>query len=500
MWKNLPTQLYTAEQVRALDALAIEQLGITAYELMERAAKAAWKRCRQQWPSASSIHVVCGAGNNAGDGYVLARLAKADGKKVYLTALANIESLQGEARQAADDWVASGGAVHAFDSSRLPTEDDVVVDALLGTGLTRDVEGEWRQAVAWINQRHGEAVLSLDMPSGLCSDSGAVRGMAVRATSTVCFIGLKLGLCTGAAADFRGGLIFEDLGTADLKDTPKAAAQRLLIDDYCHLLAPRKPSNHKGMHGHLLMLGGFQGMSGAMLLAGEAALRSGTGLVSVATWPGHSNQLNLGRPELMVRGVLDSEELLEMAGRTTVAAIGPGLGREAWSRQLFEAAVQLDMPKILDADALFHLAEDPGKDDRRILTPHPGEAAKLLGCTSLDVQRDRVHAVKNIQQMYGGVVLLKGSGTLIATPQGDLYVCTDGNPGMAVGGMGDVLTGIIASLIAQGVSLREATCLGVLLHARSADEVAGHNGTRGLLPSDLFPVLRRMVNEHEPAN
>lgn len=500
MWKNLPTQLYSAEQVRRLDALAIEQLQISGYELMQRAAKAAWKRCRQQWPSASSIHVLCGAGNNAGDGYVLARLAKADGKKVYLSALVPAEQLSGEARQAADDWAAAGGQSQAFDAMRDPTEDDVVVDALLGTGLTRDVEGEWRQAVSWINQRHGEAVLALDIPSGLCADSGAVRGVAVRATSTVCFIGLKLGLCTGAAADFRGGLIFEDLGTGGLVDKPKPMAQRLMIDDYCQLLAPRKPSNHKGMHGHLLMVGGFQGMSGAMLLAGEAALRCGTGLVSVATWPGHANQLNLGRPELMVRGVLDDEELLEVAGRCTVAAIGPGLGRETWSRQLFEVAVELDVPKVLDADALYHLAEHPSKDDRRVLTPHPGEAAKLLGCTSLEVQRDRVHAVQNIQQMYGGVVLLKGSGTLIATPQGDLYVCTDGNPGMAVGGMGDVLTGLIAALIAQGISLREATCLAVLLHARSADEVAAHHGTRGLLPSDLFPVLRRMVNEHEPAN
>ena len=500
MWKNLPTQLYTADQVKTLDALAIEQLSITGYELMERAAAAAWKRCRQQWPSASGIHVFCGAGNNAGDGYVLARLAKADGKKVRVTVLVDIEQLSGEARRAADDWLACGGQMHAFDGSRLPTDDDVVIDALIGTGLTRDVEGDWRQVISWINQRHGEAVLSLDIPSGLCGNSGAVRGVAVRATSTVCFVGLKLGLCTGSAADFRGGLIFEDLGIGELQGAPKPAARRLLIDDYCHLLAPRKPSNHKGMHGHLMLLGGFQGMSGAILLSGEAALRSGTGLVSVATWPGHSNQLNLGRPELMVRGVLDSEELIEVSGRATVAAIGPGLGREAWSRQLFEAAVLLDMPKVLDADALFHLAEHPSKDDRRVLTPHPGEAAKLLGCTSLEVQKDRVHAVKNIQQMYGGVVLLKGSGTMIATPQGDLYVCTDGNPGMAVGGMGDILTGLIASLIAQGISLREATCLGVLLHARSADEVAGHHGTRGLLPSDLFPVLRRMVNEHEPAN
>ena len=200
----------------------------------------------------------------------------------------------------------------------------------------------------------------------------------------------------------------------------------------------------------------------------------------------------------MVRGVLDEEELLESAGRATVAALGPGLGREEWGKQLFDAARQLDMPMVIDADGLFHWAEEPDHDQRRILTPHPGEAAKLLGTTSLEIQKDRPGAVREIQRRYGGVVLLKGSGTLIATPQGELLVCTDGNPGMAVGGMGDVLTGLIASLVAQGLPLRDATCLGALIHAQSADRLAAKYGTRGILAGDLFPVLRQMVNEHLP--
>lgn len=503
MWNSLPTQLYTAEQVRQLDQLAIERAPIEPYALMQRAGQAAWDAAQQRWPTANSVNVFCGVGNNAGDGYVVARLARAAGKDVRVTALADPASLSGAAKQAVDDWHAAGGISEQFDASRAPDSDDLVVDALLGTGASRNVEGAWREAVCWMNERHGQAVLALDIPSGLCANTGAVFGDAVRAELTVTFIAVKLGLATGYAADFRGDLVFADLGVADVlaavEPSMQAAAQCLELDAFRHWLEPRRPSNHKGMHGHLFLLGGFQGYSGAILLAGEAALRSGTGLVSVATWPGHSNQLNLGRPELMVRGVLDDEELLEAAGRATVAAIGPGLGREEWGKQLYEAACELDVPQVVDADALYHLAKSPNRNDRRVLTPHPGEAATLLGTTSLEIQKDRPKAVREIQKRYGGVVLLKGSGTLIATPQGELLVCTDGNPGMAVGGMGDVLTGLIASLIAQGLPLRDATCLGAIIHAQSADRLAASYGTRGILAGDLFPVLRQMVNEHQAA-
>lgn len=497
MWTSLPSQLYTAEQVRQLDQQLIEQTPISAYELMKKAAAAAWQECQNHWPEAKTFNVFCGVGNNAGDGYVLATLARQAGHDVRVTALADPAALTAEAKQAADDWHAAGGISEPFDASRSPDSDDVVVDALLGTGLNRNIEGDWRQAVCWINERHGKQVLALDIPSGLCANTGAVLGDAVRASVTVCFVALKLGLSTGYAADFRGQLVYADLGAKELAKTAEPEAACLQLDDFRHWLAPRRPSNHKGMHGHLFLLGGFQGYSGAILLAGEAALRSGTGLVSVATWPGHANQLNLGRPELMVRGVLDEDELLESAGRATVAAIGPGLGREEWGKQLYQAACELDVPKVVDADALYHLAEQPSHEDRRVLTPHPGEAAKLLGTTSLEIQKNRPQAVREIQRRYGGVVLLKGSGTLIATPQQELFVCTDGNPGMAVGGMGDVLTGLIASLIAQGLPLRDATCLGALIHAQSADRLANAYGTRGILAGDLFPVLRQMVNEHQ---
>lgn len=496
MWNSLPTQLYTAEQVRELDKLAIEQTPIEPYALMQRAAQAAWDVAQKRWPTAQNITVFCGAGNNAGDGYLLAALARAAGKSVRVTALTNPGDLSGVAKQAADAWHAAGGISEPFDPNADPHSDDLVVDALLGTGIDRNVEGVWKQAICWINERHGKAVLALDIPSGLCANTGAVLGDAVRAETTVTFVALKLGLATGFAADFRGELLFADLGVANIVANAAPEARTLVMDEFRHWLEPRRPSSHKGMNGHLFLLGGFQGYSGAILLAGEAALRSGTGLVSVATWPGHANQLNLGRPELMVRGVLDEDELLEVAGRATVMAIGPGLGREEWGKQLYDAACEFNVPQVVDADALYHLAASPNRNDRRVLTPHPGEAATLLGTTSLEIQKNRPKAVREIQKRFGGVVLLKGSGTLIATPQGELLVCTDGNPGMAVGGMGDVLTGLIASLIAQGLPLRDATCLGALIHAQSADRLAAQFGTRGILAGDLFPVMRQMVNEH----
>ncbi|MDD9893703.1 MAG: NAD(P)H-hydrate epimerase, partial [Gammaproteobacteria bacterium] len=234
MWNSLPTQLYTAEQVRQLDKDIIEKQPIDGYALMCKAAQAAWEECEQRWPAAETINVFCGTGNNAGDGYVLATLARKAGKTVRVTALADPETLKGEAQQAAQDWLAAGGISEPFDPNRSPEIDDVVVDALLGTGLDRNVEGQWKQAICWINERHGEQVLALDIPSGLCANTGAVFGDAVRATVTITFVGVKLGLSTGYAADFRGDLVFADLGAAALSEAPAAEAERLQMDDFRH--------------------------------------------------------------------------------------------------------------------------------------------------------------------------------------------------------------------------------------------------------------------------
>lgn len=264
---------------------------------------------------------------------------------------------------------------------------------------------------------------------------------------------------------------------------------------WLHTVLPgaRARTAHKGDFGHVLIVGGQPGMSGAVRLAGEAALRVGAGLVSIATHPEHAAVLNNGRPELMCHAIAHAATLKPLLERATVLVVGPGLGQSAWARGLLAAVWDCDLPMIVDADALNLLAREPLHRERWILTPHPGEAARLLGCATAEVQADRLAAVRAIQVRYGGVVVLKGVGSLIADGV-HCRICAAGNPGMASGGMGDVLTGVIAGLCAQGVSLSEAASAGAVVHALAADTAARRDGERGLLAGDLLPELRRWVN------
>ena len=255
---------------------------------------------------------------------------------------------------------------------------------------------------------------------------------------------------------------------------------------------PRKPTDSKGQFGHVLVVGGESGMSGAVRLAGEAAARSGAGLVSVATRTEHAAIISAAVPELMCHGVEGSQSLMPLLHRASVVAIGPGLGQSEWAQTLFGVLLQSHLPMVVDADALNLLAAEPITKDNWILTPHPGEAARLLEQTVDEVQSDRVAAALELQKKYGGVVVLKGAGTVVANSDGIMGICKEGNPGMATGGMGDVLTGVIAGLLAQGVSPDQAARLGVCLHARAGD-LAAQEGQRGLLASDLLPVLRRLL-------
>lgn len=257
-------------------------------------------------------------------------------------------------------------------------------------------------------------------------------------------------------------------------------------------LPARNPAAHKGDFGHVLVFGGDHGMSGALRLAGEAALRTGAGLVSAATRAEHAASISVARPELMSHGIESASALAPLLKRATVLAVGPGLGQEEWGRKLLSSVLQSTLPMVVDADALNLLAIEPSQRDNWILTPHVGEAARLLDVTIEQVQADRVAAAVTLQKKYGGVTVLKGAGTVVVGVTGDVAVCSEGNPGMASGGMGDVLTGVIAGLLAQGCLLTEAAQQGVCLHAHAAD-VAAQEGQRGLLASDLFPVLRRLL-------
>ncbi|WJW74826.1 NAD(P)H-hydrate dehydratase [Thiohalobacter sp. IOR34] len=483
--------LYSAAQSRELDRRAIEQHGIPGYRLMNHAGGAAFAALRRHWPDARRIGVLCGAGNNAGDGYVLARLAAEAGYQVALCSLVDPGRLAGDARRAWQAARDAGLEVQPW-RGRLPAG-EVQVDALLGTGLQRELAGEWRAAVEALNAA-ATPVLAIDIPSGLQADTGRVLGCAVRAELTVTFIARKLGLYTGEGPEHAGRVLFDGLAVPsevyrEIVPLASLIGKRWVRDR----LPPRPRTAHKGQCGRVLVVGGQPGMGGAALLAGSAAARGGAGLVSVATAPAHAAALLAARPELMVHGVEGTMALRPLCQAADWLALGPGLGQGAWGRTLWAAALGSGRPLVVDADALNLLAAEPLRRDDWILTPHPGEAGRLLGCGAAAVQADRLAAVRELQARYGGVVLLKGAGTLIAAAEG-VWLSTSGNPGMASGGMGDALTGLIAALAAQGQAPAVAATAGAWLHGAAGDRAA-RGGERGLLAGDLIEALRGVLNE-----
>jgi NAD(P)H-hydrate epimerase len=490
---QLPYALYTAAQVREFDRIVIEEYGIPGADLMERAGTRACHWMQKRWPDLSEILVVCGIGNNAGDGLVLARHARQAGLRVRVLQLGDAAKLRGDALTMADAWRVQGGEIEPY--AGVPGKPGLIVDALLGTGLERDVAGPWAAAIDEIN-RHQAPVFALDIPSGLNADSGRVMGGAIHAEATLSFIGLKQGMFTGKGPDCCGEVAFDTLDVpARVYGRQLLAARRIDWHKLADLMGRRRRTAHKGDFGHLLVIGGGTGYGGAIRLAAEAGARSGAGLVTVASHPEHTATLNVGRPELMCRGVEAGEHLAPLLERASVMALGPGLGRDDWGERMFLAASASVLPTVLDADGLYWLSRHADRRDNRIITPHPGEAARLLGCSTGEVQADRFAAVGALQERFGGVVVLKGAGTLIA--DGSAHppaLCSDGNPGMASGGTGDLLTGIIGALVAQGHALRLAAELGVSLHAAAGDRAAA-KGEIGMLAGDLLPELRRLLNQ-----
>jgi NAD(P)H-hydrate epimerase len=475
-----------------MDRAAIDDEGIPGYTLMTRAGVAAVRAARHRFPGAQRWQVVCGAGNNAGDGYVVARLAAQDGIAVSALAVADPESLSGDAATAFGDFAAEGGVVMPW-SGGLDAEAELLIDGLLGSGLEREVSGDFGAAVAAINA-HPAPVLALDIPTGVHGDSGRVLGSAVSADVTVTFVGLKTGLFAGDGAELSGEIVFDGLDIPDRCRSPGDAAYRRIDADILRRCLPRRPRTaHKGDFGHVLIVGGGVGMPGAVRLAGEAALRTGAGLVSIATEPSHAAAFVGARPELMCHGVANSDDVLQLVEKADVVAFGPGLGQSAWAAELFRAVASQTLPSVWDADALNLLAKTPSSSDERIITPHPGEAGRLLGSSAVEVQSGRRTALGALQKRYGGVVVLKGANTLVSSSAGVPWLCTSGNPGMAAPGMGDVLTGIIVAMLAQGLGLEEAAAAGVEVHAQAGDRAA-RAGERGLLASDLMAELRGIIN------
>lgn len=487
----LPSEVFSAAQVRAMDARAIRHGPRDGYGLMCAAAAGALHAIQATWPAARRLLLCCGAGNNGGDGYVLARLAREQGLGVTLAALVDPARLGGDARRAYEDFASGGGIVQEFEPDLLLAA-DLVVDALFGTGLDRPVEGQFLRCIEAINAA-AVPVLALDVPSGLHADTGSVLGQAVVADLTVTFVALKTGLFLGEAVDHVGRLVLDSLGIQPTDEDGAPCLRRLDDTEGRQWLRPRRRNAHKGDHGRVLLVGGGPGMPGAIRLAAEGALRVGAGLVVVATRPEHVAAIVACRPEIICHGVEDVTGLRPLLEACDVLALGPGMGRDGWAHALWGAALERLVPTVMDADALNFLAAEPHRRDDWVLTPHPGEAARLLAESTARVQADRLAAVRHLQSRFGGACVLKGAGSLVLDGDGSPGLCDAGNPGMAAAGMGDVLTGIIAGLLAQGLPLGVAARVGTRLHARVGDAEA-ERGERGLLASDLLAGLRPWVN------
>ena len=500
--------LYSAQQVQALDARAVQQMNAKGYELMEQAGEAAFMALLSEWPSVRQLIVLSGKGNNGGDGFVVARLAKQHEIDVQLVLSCDEGELTGTAEIAAQDTFAEGIEVIGINDIQWPQPQDgcVIIDALLGTGLKQDIKGDLLMLIEQVNHS-GLPVLSIDVPSGINSTTGALQGNAIHASTTISMIAYKQGLFTGAGPVFSGKVRLAPLSVDKKLVQAEIPSSHLVNWQHAQkkpLFAARKLDAHKGHFGHVMIIGGERGYGGAISLATGAALKSGAGLVSVATRNEHVPAILSSYPEAMVHGVGSGQDLQPLLDRADVIVIGPGLGQSYWGEQLLQQVMKLNTPVLLDADALNILAKGRIKHNLSqrvsVITPHPGEAARLLGSDSTQLQYDRFAAAKQLSQRYESCVVLKGLGSLICT--NDLVsICSDGNPGMASGGIGDVLSGIVGSLLAQQTAqeqnmsppeVHDLVCSSVCLHSAAADEAA-KEGQVGMLASDVINSLKQLL-------
>ncbi len=491
--------LYNAHQLREIEEAAARVND--GLPLMERAGRAAYAVMRSHWPAAERVVVVCGQGNNGGDGYVIARLARLAGLSVSLIRLGDPGRSPADAQAARKEWLDYGGREQPLTMELLQGA-DLVVDALFGIGLSQPLADDWLAAVEAIN-RHAGAVLSLDLPSGLDGDRGVIRGAAVRADVTVTFIALKRGLYTADGPDCCGRIELADL-EIDLQrhgadgSAGSGVVELLRWPPPAHLsryLPRRRRNSHKGSYGHLLVVGGDHGLGGAAILAATAALRCGCGRVTLATRAAHVVAALAVRPELMVHAVEEPEALAPLIAAADAVVIGPGLGAGAWGKGLMALVAASGRPLLVDADGLKMMEAATVHQTELVVTPHPGEAAGMLGCNSGTIQSDRFAALERLcQQLPGAAIVLKGCGSLIGC-DGEVSLCAAGNAGMASAGMGDLLSGVIGALLARGIPAADAAKLGVLLHAVAGDDAVVDGGEWGMIASDLLLALRRRVGE-----
>lgn len=489
--------VYSAEQCQQLDQYVIQKQKTPGLLLMKKAAWQSYRIIEQHWPSAQKIKVVCGAGNNGGDGFMVAQYATLQNRQVQILIPEAIDTyetkLKGDALTVYHEAKQLNIDIQPFDETRLQGA-GLIVDALFGTGLDRAITGHYQYIIETINKQTAP-VLSMDVPSGINATTGAILGCAIQAERTVTFIGNKPGLLMHQGQEVAGTV---NLATLDIEadhiSSIAPIAQTHSVAYWLDKQPKRAKYAHKGNTGTALLIGGNQSMMGAIQLAGYACLKAGSGFTKVVTQNEHIQSLTAQTPELMC---YDDEDLSGLLERANAIALGPGLGLDDWSQNLFQSVfnwqVQHHTPMVLDADALKWLANQSPTmppNPNWVLTPHPGEAAKLLNISTQEVQSDRFKSIKALHQRYGGVIVLKGNGSLIFDGK-RMELCPLGNPGMATGGMGDVLTGIIVSHLCQGLSTFDAACLGVYQHAKAADDYVEIYSQYSLTPSDVISYLYR---------
>ena len=487
--------IFSSKTVSGVDQRAIHEMSIPGFELMKRAAEFSYQQAEKYFPNMNSIIIFCGNGNNSGDAYLLGCLAISNNIKSKVVSLCDTESLKGDALQAFNNYKSLEGEVSGWVND-LDMDCDLIIDGIFGTGINRDVEGKYLAAIEKINSSQ-VPVLSLDIPSGLNADTGEVMGMSVKADLTTTFVGKKKGLYFNQGPRNSGSIEYSSLSIPD--ECFKTAKTELEIVNHSLIekcLKPREISSHKGTFGHVLVIAGNHGMGGAARITSEAALRIGAGLVSVITRAQNIEIISKATPEIMAHSIKsDSNEILELIEKADVIAVGPGLGQDQWAKDLFKVALNTDNQLIIDADGLNLLTDNPLKKDNWILTPHPGEAARLLGSTNTKVQQNRLNSLEELNQKYGGVALLKGNNTLIGCSGEIPLMVTAGNPGMSTAGMGDLLTGIIAGLCSQFRQQDPQTtaALGAYIHGLAGDRAAV-SGERGIIATDLFKELKAIIN------
>jgi len=486
--------VYLSEQIKAIESEASEYTESGLSVLMERAGAALFEHLQQQFADQVPYHIVCGSGNNGGDGFVLARLAMLAGVDVIV--YINKEPSGNDAELAYKAMLKCDVSVRNID--QFSPISGVIVDCIFGTGLNRAPQEPWSGCIELIN-RLDLPVIAVDVPSGLSADRGCTPGVVIEANLTLTFIADKPGLLTGAGPRVCRKLIVNSLGVES--NTVLTNVYRVTRSTFEGCFPKRPKDSHKGNFGHVLVVGGDRGYGGAALLAATAALRTGAGLVSVITHPDHAGAFIASRPELMVNALasplLKPDLTDQLLNRATVIVLGPGLGQGTFGNEYYNHVLQhiqsLDKPAILDADALNLLAINPVNVPSAVLTPHPGEASRLLKCSTEQINADRLASVQRLAEQYSAVALLKGAGSLICDRE-SVFISNTGNAGMASGGMGDVLCGIIAGLIAQGFSVQDALPLAVWLHGTAGDNASRREGETGLIASDLITEVRPIIN------